>query len=134
MRITRSVLGIAALAAAMAIGVVGGTASAAAPRQAQTPGTGQAPTSHPVSVIGRVTSVSGSGLVLQTPRGNLNVNASANTWIVVESSGQCVEGNLQDIQTAKPALVMGMGTAAANATIDARVIAQGPCRRAAENG
>jgi hypothetical protein len=51
---------------------------------------------------------------------------SDRTWIVVERNGRCAQGTLQDIQTGKPAEVMGM-TTAVTGTIDARVIVQARC-------
>src|SRR2546428_724976 len=92
-----------------------------APRQAKTPGAGQDSTQHPVRLLGRVDSVSSTGLVLLARRGDVNVNASDRTWIVVERDGRCAQGTLQDIQTGRPAEVMGV-TTAVTGTIDARVI------------
>src|SRR5690242_5732259 len=82
------------------LGLAGGVAYAAAPHQAQTPGTGNTATPHAVRYAGRVQSVSASGLVLQAGRNQtINVNVSSNTWVVVENNNACVTGQLSDIQT-----------------------------------
>jgi hypothetical protein len=124
---------VGALATVFGIGLLGSTAFAAAPRQGKTPGAGQDSTQHPVRLLGRVESVSSTGLVLLTRRGDVNVNAGDRTWIVVERDGRCAQGTLQDIQTGRPAEVMGM-TTAITSTIDARVIVQARCAADAANG
>src|SRR5438128_1601159 len=124
MRLGKSLLGASALAAIIAFGLLGGVVNAAAPNQSQTPTAATNKNPHPARFLGRVTSVSATGLVLQTARGAITVNTSDRTWIVVPLNGQCSQGTLQDIQTNRPAAVMGMTTISAN-TVDARVIVQG---------
>jgi hypothetical protein len=120
---------VAAVATVFGVSLFGNAANAAVPGQTQTPGTGTNSSPHPVHLAGRVTSVSGSGLVLKTPRGSITVDASSNTWIVVQRNGQCAEGTLQDIQTGKLTQVMGMTTAVTN-MVEARVISQARCAQA----
>jgi hypothetical protein len=129
MKFGKPSLVVAAVATVFGVSLFGNAANAAVPAQTQTPGTGTSPTPHPVQVAGRVTSVSGTGLVLKTPRGNVTVNAGSNTWIVVQRNGQCAAGTLQDVQTGKLTQVMGMSTAVTN-TVEARVISQARCAQA----
>ena len=128
MKLRMTMISISALVALVGFGLLGGTASAAIPRlnPNQTPGTGSNTNPHPVRILGRVDSVSSSGLVLTTRLGSVTVNAGANTWILVQSNGRCAEGALSDIQTGRPAEVAGMTTTTTN-TINARVIVQGRC-------
>ncbi len=117
-----------------ALGLVGGVAYAAAPHQAQTPGTGNTGTPHAVRFAGRVQSVSASGLVLQAGRNQtVNVNVGSDTWVVVEKNNACATGQLSDIQTGKAVAVAGMSTTTAR-TVDARVVAQGACARKLQAG
>lgn len=128
MKFQKTLLSVSALVALVGFGLLGGTASAAVPNQRQAPGTAANTTPRPVRILGRVDSVSSSGLVLQTRLGSVTVNVAANTWIVVPGSGRCVEGALSDIQTGRPAEVAGMTTTTATGkAIDARVITQGRC-------
>src|SRR5436190_10165163 len=125
MKLRMTLVSMSLLVAVLGLGLFGASASAA-PRQKQAPGTGSTTNPHPVRIMGRVDSVSSSGLVLHTQRGNLTVNVNNTTWILVQSNGRCAEGALTDIQTGRPAEVAGMTTATAN-TINARVIVQGRC-------
>ena len=78
MKLSKNILSTSALVALVSFGLLGSTASAATPGQRQAPSTNTTP--HPARILGRVDSVSGSGLVLQTRLGSVTVNASANTW------------------------------------------------------
>ncbi|MEO8284845.1 MAG: hypothetical protein ABI670_00215 [Chloroflexota bacterium] len=118
-------LGVAATGIALLalVAIFGGIASAQ--------GTAQPATPHPVRVSGSVSAIAPNSLVLKTPRGDVTVNVSAGTWVVVEKNGQAAEGVLADIQTGKVAVVSGTSTPNAN-VVDARIITQGrPLDRAA---
>jgi len=93
---------------------------------AQTPPQGTDNNPRPVRIMGRVDTVSGTGLTMTTRRGPVTANVGANTWIVVERDQRCVEGTLQDIQTQRPARVAGMTTGQPG-VINARVVMQGRC-------
>src|SRR5437667_7197928 len=107
---SKALLSMGALVALLAFALAGGAANAAAPRQAPTPGKATTPDTnpHPARFIGRVNSVSGSSLMLTTRQGAVTANVSSSTWILVERDGRCVEGQLSDIQTNRPAAVAGM--------------------------
>src|SRR5262245_25252193 len=107
MKLRKSLISMSALIAVLGFTLLGGTASAAGPKQGRVGATAADTTPHPVRILGRVDSVSSSGLVLQTRLGNMTVNAGTDTWVVVQSGNRCVEGALSDIQTGRPAEVAG---------------------------
>ena len=112
-----------ALAAIFSFSLFGGSASA------QTTPPGQTDTTpRPVHFVGRVQSVTGSTLVLETRRGNVTANVSDRTWILVTEDSRCVEGDLTDIQVGQAASVAGM-TTGTQGTINARMLSQGRCMR-----
>lgn len=100
---------------------------------AQTPPQGTDNNPRPVRIMGRVDTVSGTGLTMTTRRGPVTANVGANTWIVVERDQRCVEGTLQDIQPQRPATVAGMTTGQPG-VINARVVTQGRCGHHSEPG
>jgi len=122
-------LGTGALAALLSFGLVAGTASAAAPRQAQTPGAGsqnQQTNPHPARIAGVLNSVSGNTLTLTVRRGvTATVNVNSSTWVLVQQTNGCAEGTATQLQTGKAVEVEGMTTTTAN-VITARTVAQ--CR------
>lgn len=109
------------------VGVMAFSAFGGATASAQTPSAQQTQPDRVVRVMGRVQSVSSTGLVLQV-RGNstITANVGQNTWIAVEKNGECVQGTLSDIQTQQPAAVAGM-TTGNRGVINARSVMQ--CRR-----
>ena len=124
---TRFLAGIAIVLAAvtsMALGALGVAAVSAQaptppPSASTTPATGQ-----PVRLIGMVSSVAAGSLVLTTRRGDVTVNMSADTFIVVRKNDQPAEGTAADLVTGKPASVLGVTTSDPN-VVDARTITQG---------
>jgi len=78
---------------------------------------------HPMRVAGNVKSLAISSLVLTTRQGDLTVNVSPQTWIVVQKNGAAVQGSISDLVTGKRAEVAGMTTADPK-VIDARTVAQ----------
>lgn len=135
MRMFKTALGAGALATLAAVGLMGGVASAAGPRQLPVQARAQAQTPNtqprPVHLVGRVDSVSGASLVLSVSKNkSVTVNTTSNTWILApDGSGHCAEGTVSKLQTGKPAEVLGM-TTAITGTVDAKAVAQGACVRA----
>src|SRR5687767_3624122 len=107
MKSKMGIIGAGAAAALVALGSLAGIAAAQIPTNqtppAQTPPTSTEP--RPVRLMGQVQSVGTDDLQLRTQRGNVDVNVSDRTWILVEQSGRCVEGELSDIQANQPASV-----------------------------
>lgn len=87
---------------------------------AQTPPSGP----HPVRLAGNIKSIASSSLVLTTRQGDMTVNVSAQTWIVVQKNGVATQGSISDLVTGKAAVVAGMTTSDPK-VVDARTIAQG---------
>src|SRR5437762_161726 len=129
MKFKKFALGISAtVAATLAVIVFAGMASA------QTPPTTTTPAGpHPIRLVGTITSISTSSLLLATRQGDMTVNVSANTWIIVGKNGSASQGSLSDLVTGKIALVGGMTTADPK-TVDARTIAQGVAAATARAG
>jgi hypothetical protein len=120
MKFKKFALGISATIAALLTAMLfAGMASAQTP-PAQTVPAGP----HPIKLAGTVSSVSSGSLVLATRQGDMTVNVSADTWIIVRKNGAASQGTLSDLVTGKPALVGGMTTSDPK-VVDARTIAQG---------
>ena len=95
---------------------------------AQTPPSGP----HPVRLAGNIKSIASSSLVLTTRQGDMTVNVSAQTWIVVQKNGVATQGSISDLVTGKAAVVAGMTTSDPK-VVDARTIAQGATAAGAPN-
>ena len=129
MKFKKFALGISATILATLVAVVFASLASA-----QTPPTQAAPAGpHPVRLVGTVSSVSASSLALATRQGDMTVNVSANTWIIVQKNGAPVQGGLSDIVSGKLALVGGMTTSDPK-VVDARTVAQGIAASTARAG
>ncbi len=119
-------LGIGALSTSLvALGIFAGLANAQTPTQSQTPTSSSVQTGpHPVRLIGKVNTISGTTLTVTTKSGDERVNTDATTWIVVNKNNKATQGTLSDVQSGKEVVVAGMSTNDPK-VVDARVITQG---------
>lgn len=125
---SKAFLGIGALLAAIILAAFAGIAAAQAPTP-QTPPTQTQPAQptgpHIVRMVGNVASISGNSFTLTTKNfGQVTVNVSDSTWIVIRKNGTATQGSLSDIQTGTSVAVEG--TTTDNKTVTARVINQPP--------
>ncbi|MBF6613781.1 MAG: hypothetical protein IVW55_11705 [Chloroflexi bacterium] len=126
MRRLKTTLGIGAVSISLvALGLFAGLANAQTPAQSQTPTSSSAQTGpHPVRLIGKVSTISGTTLTVTTKSGDETVNTDATTWIVVSKNSKATQGTLSDVQSGKEVVVAGMTTNDPK-VVDARVITQG---------
>lgn len=126
MRRLKTTLSIGAVSVSLvALGLFAGLANAQTPAQSQTPTSSSAQTGpHPVRLIGKVSTISGTTLTVTTKSGDETVNTDATTWIVVNKNSKATQGTLSDVQSGKEVVVAGMTTNDPK-VVDARVITQG---------